>query len=463
MAVFAFGSVVEMIGEGGSEFARILPRGSTAMVRAVYGVGVTRALRAEGVIRDPSQQEALGALQVLGGELPIRADRRARAPQQGIIFRQIFQNPIPGDEVVRDVQIGFGDLLLPVPQALLVANGLGNIFLNAVRWRDWVAMIAGGAGPRAVGNDPQIPPAGINPAPLVGEIHPWLFGGILHIRLDTGAPIQEVNPRAWVAELSVHSFIAQPFCAKLRADAILNVVHNIIIVTSAGNLTRGKARKLSMNISREMAQDIDIDKEVIMKGWDFLLRIWDRTIDTTPDTISNLFETLQTAATTISLRLGIMCEQTELKMLTAITVVLRTIRVTPRFPWDEVNQLVIRKTGRDELLMVRGFLDVIQNTQSGNWLGWCFQLRTTAQGNNRSNFFPHILHCSLELAIRALGSTTLREYQGLEGVSLPCKLELDNVIAGYLASDIHQGNLPNTVPEDHIASPNLNAILNNHV
>jgi len=63
----------------------------------------------------------------------------------------------------------------------------GVIAVNPKRWAEWVRMIRDGdANARLVESTPSLPPPGILPMPVAGELHPWAMAGMISLNVQTG-------------------------------------------------------------------------------------------------------------------------------------------------------------------------------------------------------------------------------------------------------------------------------------
>lgn len=162
--------------------------------------------------------------------------------------------------------------------------------------------------------------------PVPGELLPWAMAGMISLNVRTGQdlPVRTTNTPHFL-ELGAIMALVGPQGAQ-RQGAILNLVAlGTAIVTSGGSMTSGRLRRIIQQAAREMMFDgLDFAREMVQRGWDFLCLNFQQQ-DAVGQNFQEFFATLSTALTPISLRLILMCQQTDLKMLTGVVLTQKAI------------------------------------------------------------------------------------------------------------------------------------------
>jgi len=346
----------------------------------------------------------------------------------------------------------------------------GVLELDPVRWAEWVRLIRENVDDaRLVANVPSLPPAGTEPMPRVGELHPWAMAGLISLNVQTGLELQvRTSNVPHLLELGAIMALVGPQGAQ-RQGAISNLLAlGTAIVTSGGSMTAGRLRRVIQQASREMMYDgLDFTREMVQRGWDFLsLNFQD------PTAVGRNFEVFFTtpsaALTPISLRLTLMCQQTDMKMLTGVVLTQKAIAGYRDFPRQDLCDLIRRVTGVPELDNLRGFLayinpvpEYIENennaafeeaivpvagTPGGRWAGWEFAFRTTNQRNFRNATFINILYAAVQLSIMVGGQMSLRQYLGTEGHNVATRPTIDTWVTAYVNLRVGDNNAFPAVP-----------------
>lgn len=156
-----------------------------------------------------------------------------------------------------------------------------------------------------------------------------------------------------------------------------------------------------------------------------------------------IFDVLGQATQPIALRLSLMCQQTEWRMLTGVVTTIRAINGFHDFSWQDLFSYIHVWTGTDEAAVVHKFAEYInpeagaaapdEDQAGGHWAGWEFALRTKPQNNLRNPKFINVLYAAVQLFIQAGGNLTLRGYAALDNAAVPGRLVIDAWIAAYIA------------------------------
>ncbi|XP_065147089.1 uncharacterized protein [Paramisgurnus dabryanus] len=403
-----------------------------------------RALAQERYVQNPDVRAAMGAISLIAGGL-IQYKGNVLGENQMMELLDLCVGKEPVDRIMfqQDIEVNVNQLFLAWPNNFPVQpNEKGLIIINRARWETWLALLVRDVDPvRSDQNVFQDAPAACNPAPQENELHPWALGGILDINTATGAAVQgPVVIPAYLAQLIALAG-AKPTSAAARQNFISALALGVTIVTSGGNITQSNLRKIITKVKHETNLDnVDFTREQVMKGWDILNN------HLAPQGLSShdfaaLFAGVRTVVQPISLQLALLCDKTELKMLTGINTVIRAINSFPDFPWTELNLQIIRITGRDEMATVKRFSEYINPQQpapvaqgaaaGGHWTGWAYALRQENPGNFTNSNICNLLYTALRLCTTVEGDTSLLNYQGLSNQTIYARPLINEWVQAY--------------------------------
>ncbi|CAL8277031.1 unnamed protein product [Merluccius merluccius] len=315
-------------------------------------------------------------------------------------------------------------------------NADGLVVLNPQKWAQWLEQIEETPVQQ---NVPQRAPATADPQPEDNEIHPWALGGYLDIDITGGRHVEErTESDLAILEFFLFYSLNTPHGTRVRTEVMNLFVLGVVILTSGGSITSSRLRKLINVAEKElMIEHVDITREMVQRGWDFLTLHCGHNLGSS-QAMEELFATLRTAVTPVSLRLSLMMLQTELKMLTGIVTIVRAINGFQDFPWQDLSTLVTQLTGVDEMANVADLVEYIDPPKAGGpggrWSGWTFALRTATQGLRSNSSFPNLLYTAVQLSIQAGGDRSLRGYQGLSNLTVQARGIIDSWIAAYIGS-----------------------------
>lgn len=431
-SAFNLGPLRRLTAGAGSMYARVMlfDRPVTPLTRGIMAREQVRALREEGVIKENEKREGIASVSMIATGL---GDMQSAAMSNSTITKLFDRavNLFPVDLPMNPLQITTDDFLYPpaiVDRVHLDDNR--ELSLDPTKFLGWVTLIRSKNTDYLVAeNKPSAPPAKASVSK--GEIHPWMFGGISDLNIKdgteyTGEPIPEAR---FYKELALILGLESPSGSARRAEILRTVAQGLSIVTSGGNMTSGRARRVSQQVSRETMVDIDISVEVVKHGWDFLSLHWGG-LGIQAGAYRDTFDVLGQDIKGISLRLSIMCDQTEMRMLTGINVVAQSLASFSNFPWNELAALIEKTIGRSERAVIERFLQTLAEREN-HWIGWGYALRTIVQGGNTIPNFANMMYCALQLQIQVGGNRSLREYRGLENVTIPLKPVIDAWIQEY--------------------------------
>lgn len=340
-----------------------------------------------------------------------------------------------------DVDIDVTGLLHEWPQNHPVVPAQGVVIIRAQNWRAWLAQIR--AGTLVANNDAQAAPNAAVPVPAANELHPW--AGYHNLDVATGLAVPQRVGRVFpVTEVIAILAALCPAGARRRTDIMNLLVLGVTIITSRGNITQARLRRTIQAATRETLSDIDMTRDPIIQAWDFLNANWGG--NQVGHQFQMMFEMFGRATQVIALRLGLMCQQTQWKMLTGIVTTIRAINRFQDFPWQDMFDTIAHITGNDEAATILAFANYIDPPAppagqaaaaaapaGGHWAGWEFALRTQNQGQFRNPMFINTLYCALQLSIQVGGNLSLRGYGALDNATVPVKGVIDTWVAAYLA------------------------------
>lgn len=133
-----------------------------------------------------------------------------------------------------------------------------------------------------------------------------------------------------------------------------------------------KVWKILITASCEtIGNTLNITRDQILPGWNYLTGHWQQ-VQRPPADFEQMFSQIGGAFTPISLRLGLLCQQTEYRLLTGIVTTFRAIRGFRDFLWTAIFDLVYAQTGLDEYASVLAFRQYTDGGQAltGHWAGW---------------------------------------------------------------------------------------------
>lgn len=401
------------------------------MTRGILSVVIKKKLDEERVIKNDSHNAAIASLSIIGSHLRIAPEFCFSDLDLEKLIRSIFAKPLDPAILRNDTQLEQNSFVFGPDAALIVPNAQGNFVFNAERFDAWMGQVFDANNPvRSQNNCPQGPPAAAKPAPVAGEIHPWLFGGLLNVNLADGTDntaILQDNP-LWSFELVARVMVMSPQGNRFREKILTNLTTAVLIVTCAGSITPARLNKTLRQIRQETgSQDIEVDRDAVIEGFHCLRTIWDG--QTTGQNFEEMFTNLKAEVTKTSLILGTMFEQTRNKMLTGIVTVNQAIRTYEDFPWAELNECIKRTTGKDEMAAAAAFGDTVNNC---HWIGWTFAFNTAQPRHNANKQFPNILYTAIRLQILAGGVQSLKQYQGLENMTISLRDIVDAWVDQYV-------------------------------
>lgn len=490
---FNLGGLNRLRGGAGSTWARMLRPVAmagipySALARGLAAITVPRLLKTEGVIRDEDLRSAIGALSLVSGGLDHLADEMYLTLDQTreIVTTFAGGTTIQNDRFVSNVTIPGGGLLtganVDIPN--LPRDNMGNYSLNAAHWKQWLDGVRDDTDNYRQGdNTPHGVPAGCPLRPVPGEMHPYAFAGLLDINLHDATEVPDLprNPNLTALEVLIDTGLTQPSGAARAAEIMSMLAQGVTSITCGGALTPAKLRKIIRDVQRETQIDtIDFNKDAVVKGWDFISLHWihnGQAPAISSQNFQDLFRALETEMQTISLRLSLVCKQTEYKFLTGLTIVVQSIRGFSDFPWEELNQLIKKQTGKDEMFVVLAYAQYVNGgepptgaarqgeqpagaalppARGGHWTGWTYNARTQNQGNFRNPCFVNLLYCSWRLQILAGGNLSMNQYQGLESMTVPTKPTIDAWIQEYISS---RASATNLFPKEGDRKPDSEAL-----
>lgn len=149
-----------------------------------------------------------------------------------------------------------------------------------------------------------------------------------------------------ILELVALLAVLCPSGAQCCHDIMNMLVLATTIFTSGGNITPARLRRIVQATSRELMTEIDITRESVLQGWNFLSANWSE--QQTRREFEQVFEMLSQATQPIALRLSLMCQQTKWKMLIGIVMTIRAINGFRDFPWQNLFEYIQVLTGNGE-------------------------------------------------------------------------------------------------------------------
>ncbi|XP_013926044.1 PREDICTED: uncharacterized protein LOC106552325 [Thamnophis sirtalis] len=412
---------------GCSKWYKVVTQAAGAfMTRGILSIVIEKKLRAERAIQNYSRQVAIASLSIIGSHLHIAPQSRFSDLDLEKLVRSIFAEPVDPAILRNDTQLEQNSFLFGPDAALIVPNAQGNFVFSAERFAAWMGQVFDANNPvRSQSNCPQGVPAAAKPAPVAGEIHPWLFGGLLNVNLADGTDntaIVQDNP-LWSFELLARVMVMSP---QFREKILANLTTAVLIITCAGSITPAKLNKTLRQIRRETgSQDIEVDQDAVINGFYCLRAIWDG--QTTGQNFEEMFTNLKAEVTKISLTLGTMVEETRNKMLTGIVTVNQAIRTYEDFPWTELNEEIKAVTTKDEMAVAAAFGDTVNNC---HWIGWTYVFNT-ARPEHTNKQFPNILYTAIQLQILAGGVQSLKRYEGLKNITIELRPFINGLVAQY--------------------------------
>ncbi|KAG8130608.1 hypothetical protein E2320_017176 [Naja naja] len=248
------------------------------------------------------------------------------------LVRSIFAGPVDPATLRNNTQLEQNSFVFDPDASLIVPNAEGHFVFNAERFDAWMGQVFDANNPVCSQNNcPQGAPAVAKPAPVAGEINPWLFGGLLNVNLADGT-----NNTAILQDSPLWSFepVARVMETGLEKKILANLTTAVLIVTGGGSITPARLNKTLRQIHQETgSQDIEEDQDAVIEGFHCLHAIWDE--QTTGQNFEEMFTNLKAEITKFSLILGTMVEQTRNKMLTGIVAVNQATRIYEDFPWTD--------------------------------------------------------------------------------------------------------------------------------
>ncbi|XP_071968685.1 uncharacterized protein [Engystomops pustulosus] len=445
-----------------SRWTRILPRTNPrnviigGSIRSILSKQVARELYAERIVQNQNLTEAIAALCTISNGLYIKPNKvftpaaiaqlvQGMSPQQPAFYI---------NNVAVTVKIDATALYHEWPTTFPVQPVNDIVTFNPDNWTAWMQTIVVGGNGLVASRDSQVCPPAIAPLPNPGEMHPWAFGPLISRNIMTGldgAPrVNDQHLHAMEALLVVA--LHAPESATLRADISKQMAFGVTILTSGGNITKAKLRKIIRATCADTNMEtIDVSIDEVQKGWHFLSTSWEATNRTGQD-FKILFDLLQKSAINVSLRLSVLCTQTEAKMLTGIVTTVQAINRYLDFPWDDLFSMILQLTGRDEASIVATYASYIdparvqqaegpsglpaaagaQAQSGGLWSGWEFAMQEQAQGKMTIDRFSNTLYTALQLHIQVSGVQSLREYRGLQNHTIAVRGIIETWITGYV-------------------------------
>ncbi|XP_058024752.1 uncharacterized protein LOC131191050 [Ahaetulla prasina] len=442
-----------------SQWSKVVTQAAGAfMTRGILSIVIEKKLHEERVFQNDSREAAIASLSVIGSHLQIAPQFCFSDLDLEKLVRSIFAKPLDPAILRNDAQFEQNSFIFGPDAALIVPNAQGNFVFNAERFDAWMGQVFDANNPvRSQNNCPQGAPAAAKPAPVAGEIHPWLFGGLLNVNLADGTDntaILQDNP-LWSFELVARVMVMSPQGNRFREKILANLTTAVLIVTCAGSISPARLNKILRQIRQETGSlDIEVDQDTVIKGFYFLRAIWDR--QTTGQKFEEMFTNLKAEVTKTSLILGTMVEQTRNKMLTGIVTVIQAIRTYEDFPWAELNERIKGVTGKDEMAAAAAFGDTVNNC---HWIGWTYIFQTAQPGHTNKQF-PNILYTAIRLQILAGGVQSLKQYEGLKNM-ISERYMIDAWVAQYVQNrqigvnySVQQGAASSVV--DHMRQLDLN-------
>lgn len=395
-----------------------------------YQLLLKKKLNRERVIRNNSHIAAIASLNTIGSHLQIAPEFRFSDLDLEKLVRSIFAAPVDPAILRNDTQLEQSSFIFGPDAALIVPNAKGNFVFNAERFDGWMGQVFDASNPvRSQNNRPQSVPATAKPAPVAGEIHPWLFGGLFNVNLADGTDntaILQDNP-LWSFELVARVMVMSPQGNGFREKILENLTTAVLIITSGGNITPARLNKTLKQIRQETgSQNIEVDQDTVIEGFHCLRAIWDG--QTIEQNFEDMFTNLKTEVAKISVILGTLVEQTRNRMLTGIVTVNQAVRAYEDFPWTELNEHIKRDTGKDEMAAAAAFGDTVNNS---HWIGWTYAFNPAQPGQNANTQFPNILYAAIQLQILAGGVKSLQQYQGLRNRTISQRNIVDAWVSQY--------------------------------